>query len=217
MIKYSFLFLFLILPRAVWAQDERFFRQIFSGELSESATKPQVQVEKSPYWFSAHTPYYLLDLNRDSLPESIVFAKKDNEDWLEIYNSTKEKIFSYQFENTGINSSLYRIEQKQLTKTTDVLMLYYYEGSTKFLNTDSTARLYLLTVDNRDLKAIHVYKGPAFFEERKSQRGHYHQRRYIIETLQLKNDDTRQIVFRNRGVNQVFFYEGKGIWKTFLR
>ena len=199
------------------AQDERFFRQIFSGELTESAAKVQEPKEKRPYWFTAQTPHYLLDLNRDTLRESIVFAKKDNEDWLEIYNSVKQKIFSYRFENMGINSGLYRVEHKQLTSSTDVLMLYYYVGYTKFLNTDASARLYILTIDNRDLKSMSVFKGPSFFDERKTKRGHYHQRRYIIETLQLKADNTKQIVLRNRGVNEAFIYEGKGKWKTFLR
>lgn len=219
MIKYSFLFsiLFLLLPRAVHAQDERFFRQLFSGDLLENTAKDQTERDKKTFWYSAHTPFYELDLNRDTIPERFVFLKKDNEDWLDIFDSVKKKIFSYRFENMGINSGLYRIEKKRLSPETDVLLLYYYVGYTQFMNTDSSAQLYLLTIDNKDLKTIHVLKGPSYFEERRNRRGHYHQRRYVVEMLRLNDDRIKEIIVKHRGMSEVLVYAGKGKWKTFLR
>lgn len=207
----------LILPLAVQAQDERFFRQIFHGDLIENAPKDQTEKDKKTFWYSAHTPFYQLDLNQDTIPERVVFVKKDNEDWLDIFDSVKKKIFSYRFENMGINSGLYRIEKRQLSPTTDVLLLYYYVGYTQYMNTDSSAQLYLLTIDNRDLKTIHVLKGPSYFEERKNRRGHYHQRKYDIEMLRLNNDSTSEIIVKHRGMSEVLVYAGNGKWKTFLR
>ncbi len=216
--KFIFLLTFLILlPLSLSAQDERFFRQIFSGELSKTKLKTQIENEPKSFWYSAHTPYYQLDINRDGDAERFVFLKKDNEDWLDIFDKTKKKIFSYRFENMGINSALYRIELKTLSPTTDILFLYYYVGTTKFIDSDSSAQLYLMTIDNRDLKTLHVLKGPSYFEELKTRRGHYHQRKYKIEMAHLSSDIDNQVIVKYRGISEVFFYTGNGKWKTFLR
>jgi hypothetical protein len=215
MIKLIFLIILLFLQEAVYAQDERFFRKIFSGDLQEKNI--QTDNGTKTFWYSAQTPYYQLDLNQDTIPEKLVFVKRDNEDRLEIFDSISTKIFSFRFENMGINSGLYRIEQKQLGPETDILFLYYYEGSTKFVNTDSSARLYLLTIDNKDLKTIHVLKGPSFFEERSTTIGHYHQRKYSVQLQFLNKSKYKQVIVKNRGMSEVFLYAGNGKWKTFLR
>jgi hypothetical protein len=220
--NYGTIFVFLLglcafLPQLALCQDERFFRQIFSGELRDTKMKEQSEAPPKTYWYSAHTPYYQLDLTQDGIPERIVFLKKDNEDWLDIYDSVKKKIFSYRFENMGINSGLYRIEQKSLSSETDILLLYYYVGSTQAINTDSSAQLYLLTIDNKDLKTIHVIKGPSYFEERKSVRGHYHQRKYTVEVRSLQNSGKKDVIVKQRGMSEVLIYAGNGKWKTFLR
>ena len=211
------LVLILLAPKLGQGQDERFFRQILSGELKDAGVKDQVAPAPKTYWYTANTPYYDLDLNHDRNPERIVFVKRDNEDWLEIFDSNKKKIFSYRFENMGIYSGLYRIEKRQLTPFTDVLFLYYYVGFTKYFNTDSSARLYLLTIDNDDLKTIHVIKGPSYFEERKTFRQHYHVRNYSIEVRDLNDDLKKEVIFKHAGMSEVLIYYGKGKWKTFLR
>jgi hypothetical protein len=206
-----------LMTQKLQAQDERFFRQIFSGELQASKSTELTDGTKKTYWYSAHTPFYNLDLNQDGQSEKIVFVKKDNEDWLDIFDSAKNKIFSYKFENMGINSGLYRIEQKRLSPETEILFLYYYVGSTQFTNTDASARLYLLTIDNRDLKTMHVLKGPSYFEERKTSSEHYHQRKYFIELVQLNKSATKEVVIKHAGMSEVFIYSGNGKWKAFLR
>ena len=207
----------LILPRVSWGQDERFFRQIFSGDLKDGVPKDQSEQIKRSFWYKAQTPFYELDLNRDGITERIVFAKKDNEDWIDIFDHVRNKIFSYRFENMGINSGLYRIEQRTLSPETDILFLYYYVGSTKFMNTDASARLYLLTIDRRNLKSLHVLKASSFFEERRTFRQHYHQSKYSVELREVNNDLVKEVIVSHRGMNEVFLYRGDGKWKTFLR
>ena len=105
MYKLNFLLICLTWSFLLNAQDERYFRQIFSGEINRKKEIEQSKV----YSYLIHTPYYALDINDDQIPEQIVFVKKDSEDWIEILDKKREKIFSYQFETKGYDSELFRI------------------------------------------------------------------------------------------------------------
>lgn len=195
-------------------QDERYFRQIFSGELA----KTHAQADEKKYSFTIHTPYYALDLNRDGVDEQIVFVKKDGEDWVEFFDEKvgiKTKIFSYRFETKGFDSELFRVELKRLSPVTSILVMYYYEGLSRYTEMQGTSRVYAVTIDNDDLKTMAAFKGPAFFEEQKSLKGHYHLRNYQVYLQDLNNDKTKELVVKFRETSQVFLYAGNGKWKTF--
>ncbi len=196
-------------------QDERYFRQLFSGELSRD--KGAGGGEKK-YSYYIHTPYYQIDLNRDNNPEELIFVKKDSEDWIEIFekkSGERKKIFSYQFETKGYDSELYRIEMKKLSDTASVLILYYYEGVSKYTEMQSTSRVYAITIDKNDLKSLASFKGPSFFEEGKSLKGHYHIRNYQVYLKDLNGDGAKELVVKFHLTSQVFIYEGSGKWRTF--
>jgi hypothetical protein len=209
--KVLLLILMFVVSLCAWAQDERYFRQLFSGELSKSNEK----IEAKKYSYFVHTPYYALDLNQDGVPEQIVFVKKDNEDWIEILNQDKVKIFSYRFENKGYDSDLFRIELKTLGPHTSILLLYYYEGVSKYIDFQGTSRIYAITIDDRDLKTLAAFKGPSFFDEQKTFKGHYHKRNYDVYLEDLNNDSVKELVVKHRNVSTVFVYKGKGMWQTF--
>jgi hypothetical protein len=193
------------------AQDERYFRQLFSGEIN----KGKAEVDEKKYSYFVHTPYYALDLNRDGLPEQIVFVKKDNEDWIEILNSDKKKIFGYLFENKGYDSELFRVELKTLGPTTSILLLYYYEGISKYINFQGTSRVYAITIDNNDLNTMKAFKGPSFFDEQKTFKGHYHKRNYEVILEDLNRDGVKELIVKHRNTSTVFMYKGHGLWQTF--
>lgn len=195
------------------AQDERYFRQLFSGEIN----KGKDEVEAKKYSYFVHSPYYALDLNRDGAPEQIVFVKKDNEDWIEILNFDKKKIFSYLFENKGYDSELFRVELKTLSPKTSILLLYYYEGVSKYINFQGTSRVYAITIDNNDLGTMKTFKGPSFFDEEKTFKGHYHKRNYEIILEDLNRDGVKEFIVKHRNTSTVFMYQGNGEWKTFNR
>lgn len=197
-------------------QDERYFRQIFSGEL----VKEKAQSGEKKYSYFIHSPYYDLDLNHDNTPEQIVFVKKDSEDWVEIFenkNGEQKKIFSYRFETKGYNSELYRIEFKKLSPKTSVLLMYYYEGVSKYIEMQGSSRLYVVTIDNDDLKTLSAFKGPSFFDEYRSFKGHYHLRNYQVYLQDLNNDGIKELIVKYRQTSQVFLYDGNGKWKTFAQ
>ena len=212
--KYIILLLFLLVPWRAMPQDERYFRQIFSGELARSGVK----ADEKKYSYFLHTPFYALDLNRDGVNEKIIFVKKDSEDWIEIFEEkqgVKTKNFSYRFETKGFDSELFRIELKKLSATTSILLMYYYEGLSRYTEMQGTSRVYAITIDNNDLKTMSAFKGPSFFEEHKSLKGHYHLRSYQVYLNDLNNDNSKELIVKYRETSQVFIYSGSGKWKTF--
>ena len=203
--------LMFVVSWSALAQDERYFRQLFSGEILKSNEGNSAK----KYSWNIHTPFYELDLNRDKLPENITFVKKDNEDYIEIFDSELKKVFSYRLENKGYGSDLYRIELKTLSADTVILLLYYYEGATKYINLQGTSRVYAITIDNNDLKSMTAFKGPSVFDEQKTFKGHYHKRNYEVYLEDLNKDSIKELIIKRRNVSNVFLYKGSGKWMTF--
>ena len=77
----------------LFGQDEKFFRKLFTGELQRVDEK---KVEKH-YAYNLHTPEYMIDLNQDKVDESIVYLKRDSEDWIDVFNSYHELVYQYRF------------------------------------------------------------------------------------------------------------------------
>lgn len=209
----NFLTLILLLTFSweVAAQDERFFRQIFSGDL----VKSNEFGEAKKYSYVIHSPYYALDINRDKKDENIVFVKKDSEDWIEILDSDKKKFFSYQLEPKGFDSELFKLELKTISESTDVLLLYYYEGVSKYIDFQGTSRVLAITIDKKDLGTLKTFKGPSFFDESRSQKGHYHKRNYQVYLDDLNQDNVKELIVKHHRMNEVFIYFGNGHWSTF--
>lgn len=195
------------------AQDERYFRELFSGELA-GLNKGEEKSKK--YSFIISSAHYQLDLNKDGFSESVAFVKKDNEDWLEIYNYKKELIFSYLLENKGPGSEIYRIEYKPISGNSNVLLLHYYEGSTNYLHFQGTARIYAVTIDNNNLKTLKAFRGATFFDETKNLKGHYHIRSYDVFLEDLDHNGIKELVVKFRNISTVFHYQGNGKWKEYL-
>ena len=210
--KFLLFWTIFALPWKAWAQDERYFRQLFSGEL---AKKEDIEKGQKKYSYFIHTPYYALDLNHDGVMEQVAFVKKDSEDWLEILDYEKKKIFSYQFDNKGFDSELFRIEFKQLSPVTSVLLLHYYEGVSHYTEFQATARIYAVTIDNNDLTTLKGFKGAIFFDETKSFKGHYHKRSYEVYLEDLNKDSVKELVIKHNLTSTVFVYKGQGTWQTF--
>lgn len=174
--------------------------------------------EESKYSYYIHTPFYSFDLNHDRNPEKLVFVKKDSEDWFEVFEKDHgelKKVFSYRFETKGFDSQLFKIELKRLSATTSILILHYFEGVTRYTEMQSTSRIYVVTIDNDDLKTMSAFKGPSVFEEYKSFKRHYHLRNYQVYLEDLNKDGNKELIIKNREVSQVFIYDGKGQWRTF--
>ncbi len=201
--------LFLILFSIVYGQDERYFRELISGELTQEKIK-----EKKVYKWTANSPFYQIDLGNKPYPESIVIEKKDGEDWLHIHDEKKTRIFSYHFDVNGKDSQVFRISKKKISNKTDLLIIYYYEGNTDYRNFRGSVRLYFLTVDNRDLNTISVFKGPICWDEREMPGGKYTQKKFEVDLIDFNNDGVFEIAVGGKFLYQVFSYSLGAKWKV---
>lgn len=193
------------------AQDERFFRKLFSGEFID---KQKIE-EAKQYSYQIHTPEYVLDLNNDGTNEAVVFVRRDGDDWIDVFNTFHEKVFSYKFEAKGANAGVYKLIKKNLSAETTALMIFYYEGELRYVNYESSARVYILTIDRKDLKTASMFKGPTIFEEVKTFKNHYHLKNYLTKLTDLNFDGDKDLIVKFNGMSRVFKYNGDGKWQTF--
>ena len=209
--KYFLIFALIFVSFASFGQDERQFRALFSAELNKDISKESVQ----SYKYEVNTPLYKIDLNSDHRKESVFFESKDGESWIHILGYDLKRIKSFKFETNGYGANLYKIRIKNLSDTTLVLVLYFYEGLTKYTELNSTSRLYFLTVDQNSLDTVSFKKGPVFWEEKRTLQGHYHQRPNFLSFVDLNKNGTREIIVKQGSSSSVYMYNGEGHWIDF--
>jgi hypothetical protein len=198
----------LLFHSTSFAQDERFFRKLFRGELKNSDIKATVQKN---YHFTAQTPFYEIDLNNDNTKESLSFERKDGESWLIITDDYKMPIFKYMFKSFGRLARLTKINIRRISPKTNVLILHFYEGIQESLSFQGKGRLYFLTIDNLDLRSFSVYEGPNYFEEYENfNKEHYHRRKYHVSLFDYNNDGIKEISVKHASVVRVYMYTGLG-------
>lgn len=207
---YSLIFLCgtFILALPVLAQDERYYRQIFTDELSEEKEGP------TRHKIKASTPEYLVDINRDNHKEKIQVLKKDGLDFIQIKDRFGRIRFESQLVAKGIDSRLYKIRLKTISESTDSLILYFYEGHSGTVVFQATARLYFITVENRDLDKIYIFRGPPFFYEKEKPVDQYSRRHYSVSVLDYNKDGRNEISTNFNHIQRIFFYARQGLWKA---
>ncbi len=189
-----------------WSQDEHLYRQIMAGVKEEP-----VKLEKQ-YKYLVRGPSYKIDLDRDGLSEKVVIYKGDGDNIFEIHDYSDNMIFQERLPTIGRDSSLYKINTYQLSKGSKVLVLHFYEGYSKYIGFNGSARLYFLTLDNRDLRTLSLFKGPSYFFEREQPFAEYGRRNYTLKAIDYNGDGVREISIKHRKISRVFSYYGKGRW-----
>ena len=202
-----FLIFFFLIYEVGYSQDERYFRDFFSGKL----TRDKFQ-EIKKYKFEKKSNYYDIDLNGDGFKESIDYIKKDNEDWIGVYDYHKNLIFQRRLPSVGVNSFVYKISFHKLGENHRVLIIYFYEGYTEYLNYLATSRVFFLTIDKGDLTKIFLKKGPIVFREREKRNRKYGKRNYKLYLRDIDNDGNRDIIVKYHEISRAFIYRGKGRW-----
>ncbi len=201
--------LLCILSQAIHAQDERFFREMYTGELANSQKKP------FDYKIEVSSDKYEIDLNRDNKKDSIQSIKKDGVDFFRINDEYGKTVFEAKLETKGFESKIFRASFKTISKDIDVLLLHFYEGYTKTASFEGSARLYVVTIKKRSLKDITLTTGPYFWTEKEQVAGKYWARRYSVQTDDLNKDGKKEIIVNFNNINKILYYSDKGIWKSF--
>lgn len=199
-----FLLIFM-LSSPLKAQDERFFRQIFTGELGKERKTP-----RTDYKWQVSTPAYKLDLDGDGVVEGITVSKRDGEDWIELSGKLGTPFYTVKIPAKGNESSLFRLNLVTLSPTVKVLLLSFYQGWTHYLQFNGTARLFLLSFEDNKLDAISFSVGPSFWLEREKVNNQYFKRLYSIDVLDLNKDNSKDIIVSFNSIKRVMSYMGKG-------
>lgn len=210
LLAFSLIFLgeAFVLALPALAQDERYYRQIFTDELLEEKDAP------ARHKVTVSTPEYLVDINRDNHKEKIQVLKKDGLDFIQIKDRFGRVRFESQLAAKGIESRLYKVRLKTISESTDSLILYFYEGHSGTVVFQATARLYFITVENRDLDKVYIFKGPPFFYEKEKPVDQYSRRHYSVSVLDYNQDGRNEISTNFNQIQRIWFYLRKGLWKT---
>lgn len=198
-------FLFFVFHSTSYGQDERFFRKIFTDELHEKEESPAFKIKVA-------TPSYNVDLDRDGVAEKIVALKKDGLDFFQILDRSGATIFEAKLDAKGVESVLYKAHLKTLSKNVDALILYFDEGNSGSTVFQSTARIYILTIENRNLKTVYFERGPAFFYEKETMDFFYARRHYNVNVIDYNKDGVKEVSVSYNKIQRILFYKGKGRW-----
>lgn len=210
--QWGFFLLFFLLSGAVLGQDERYYRQIFSGEL------PRITediLESSSSQFNVKGPSYRFDLDGDRIEEIIEPEKRDGVDWIVIRNSSRTKIFEAKLLSMGAESIIYKIKIVDISKTARSLIVFLDEGYTQGKKFESTARFFVITFENNDLSKMWIEQGPHFFHEKQAQREQYWRRNFNVNVYDIDGDGTKEIAVMYNHIQRIMRYKGKGEWVRF--
>lgn len=193
----------------VFGQDERYFRAKMLGNEDKSNT---IQKNLLPS-ISITGDAYELDLDDDGFKESLTISIQDGIDFLQIYNKNQVKIFEGKFQTQGPKSRVHRFELRRISPATRLLIIYYYEGVTNYLAFKNPGYLYLVTIDDKNLKTMSMKKGPMFWQELRSIEDTYSQRKFDVDIYDFNRDGIKEVRAKYHEISSVFMYEGKGEWR----
>lgn len=212
MLQQSLVFFMILLGSTeIFAQDERYYRQILTGELPQTSEQRESFVRN----YLVKGPEYLVDLDSDGIEEIIQPEKRDGIDYLTILNSSRSTIFSAKLFASGGNSSIYKLRLVYVSPTVRTLMIFLDEGSTVGLRFESVARIYLLSYENNKLSTLTLTPGPHTYHEKEGQRDQYWRRDFLVDVKDLNADDKREVIVHFGHIQHIYEYSGRGEWTKY--
>lgn len=209
MLQHWFVFcLFLLGSAEIFAQDERYYRQIITGELPVTIEPKESFVRN----YLVKGAEYMVDLDADGIEEIIQPEKRDGIDYLTILNSSRSPIFSARLYSAGGNSTIYKIRLVNLTPRVKTLLIFLDEGVTKGLKFESTARLYFLSFEDNKLATLTLNPGPHTYHEKEAQREQYWRREFNVDVSDLNGDSKREVIVHFGHIQYVYEYQQNGEW-----
>lgn len=205
-----FLFILLFISVSGYGQDERYYRQILTGEL------PRLNLETGEAaiaQFNVMGAQYKVDLDGDGIEEIIQPQKRDGVDWLEIRNSSQSKLFEAKLLAMGAGSYIYKLRLVQISAKVRALLIFLDEGVTAGKRFESTGRFFVLSFENNDLSKMTLTDGPHFYHEKEAQREQYWRRDYAVNVYDIDGDGSREISVQYNHIQRIMKYLGRGEWQ----
>lgn len=193
----------------VLAQDERLFRNAVLGSFVPIERKVKIPAK---YFYKTNSDMYRLDITGNGYKEGIVFEKFDGEDWVHFHDNSMKRLKSFPLSPVGIKARAYKIELKQIKTDTRVLLIYYYEGYSNYLDFHGSARLYIVTIKNGDIANSVMTKGPQYFEESEEIFKRYYLKRFKIYAKDLDGDGVKELIFTKHLMTTILILDKDGKW-----
>ncbi len=200
--------LILLGSTEIFAQDERYYRQILTGELPEVVDPKESFVRN----YLVKGSEYMVDLDGDGIEEILQPEKRDGIDWLTIMNSSRGVLYSSKFYSSGGESAIYKLRLVHLTPRIKTLIVFLDEGITKGLRFESTARIYFLSWEDNKLSTLTLNPGPHIYQEKEAQRDQYWRREFVVDVTDLNEDSKREIIVHFGHIQHIYEYRGSGEW-----
>ena len=212
MLQHWFVFcLFLLGSAEIFGQDERYYRQIITGELPVTVEPKESFVRN----YLVKGSEYMIDLDVDGVEEIIQPEKRDGIDYLTILNSSRSQIFSARLYAAGGGSSIYKLRLVHLTPTVKTLIIFLDEGSTRGLRFESTARIYFLSYEDNKLSTLTLNPGSHIYHEKEGQREQYWRRDFVVDVKDLNGDQKREVIVHFGHIQHVYEYKSAGEWSKY--
>ena len=209
----SFVFLLIVVfSYSSWAQDERYYRQMLTGDLPTMIREIK---EDTVTQYVIKGPNYFIDINDDGIEEIIQPQKIDGTDVLEIRSSSGTKYLAARLFAMGTSSHIYQLKLVRLSPKAKALIVMMDEGVIQAKRVENTARIFLVSFENNDLTTMKVTQGPHHFHEKESQREQYGRRDYGVNALDLDHDGTREVIVQFNHMQRIMKYVGGGEWLRF--
>lgn len=194
-----------------FSQDEVVFRALFVGDSLQKGK--DVTVEKN-YHYLTNSALYQFDIDGDGKVEGISFAYRDGEHWVEVYNFKKHKIFEFKFQSFGARAQVHKMKLVEVDSQNRAIVMYFFEGVSKHVETTGSGRLYILSIPNKDLTKISVHKGVPYWIERKDHLGRYYRRNYEVGAYDIDGSGQKEIIAKSGTISYIMkYYPSKG-WKN---
>ena len=200
----------LLLIAPIYGQDERVFRELLLHQEKKEGPKSEDLLREAK--FKVRSPRYYLDLVGDKKNESFYVSKLDGQDWVYLFNDDGKQVFKAKFDQHGPWSRLFKVQKRYLSEDTLVLVMHFYEGTNRYLETEGSARFYFLTIDKNNIEKASLFKGPAFWHEYRDRKNNYVRRKYEISLYDFDKDNIREISIRHKRMTRVYKYMGQGRW-----
>ena len=121
------------------AQDERVLRYL----LRKKQFKEKTLIDKTH--FRLTTKFYEIDLNDDNRNEKISMESNDGINYFVIRNHRNFPIFREALLTQALGGIVHRVRLVEVSSETKLLIVYYFEGKTEYLDFNATGRLYFIS------------------------------------------------------------------------
>jgi hypothetical protein len=202
MIKVLAIFLFIF---PTFAQDEWFFKDMMSGKIKTIPPK------KEKVHYRTLSKAYSIDVTGDGVREFLYFEFLDGKIFLNLRDNNKKPIYRFKFPLNGHSARVYRVLKKRISQTRTMLLFYFYEGDSSYLNKKGTASIYGGVVEEGSFKYFELKKLASIWLEEEI-RDTYKRRLYEVGFKDVDNNGQKELLVKSGSTSRVVHYIGKGKW-----